>query len=121
MIASICNVIKATFQKKYSTITRRGESPDRSNRTVDEGTRTSVDGMSDRATLGGSNEPDFFLGIHAVTNEAETESEEGGVEEDTRSARDGQVVNNILGPPAIKRRRSFGFAKNVLSEKDVKA
>ncbi len=78
--------------------------------------------MSDGATLGGSNEPGFFLGIHAVTNEAETESDEGGVEEDTRSARDDdQVVNNILGPPAIKRRRSFGFAKNVLSEKDAKA
>ena len=81
--------------------------------------------MSDGATFGGSNEPNFFLGIHTVTNEAETVGAESDVdcEEDRRTTRgDDQVVNNnILGPPTIKRIRSFAFAKNVSSEKDAKA
>lgn len=115
MMALICNVMKAIFI---------GDEPDSSSRrTLDEGIKTSVDAMSDDgATFGGSNDPNFFLGIHTVTNEADVGAESGVVyEEDARMARDDQVVNNILGPPTIKRIRSFGFAKNVSTEKDAKA
>ncbi len=100
-MALICNAMKAIFI---------GDEPDSSSRrTLDEGTRTSVDGMSDGATFGGSNaDPNFFLGIHTVTNEAETVGAESGVdyEEDRRTARDDQGMHHN-----IQENKKFGICK----------